>query len=324
MSAQSSRPAVRVSVCVRQNLRHGPCPYFHLWEHGVKHAPLKRRLFAGVAATAIGVIGAVALASPASAHHPIITGEACKDTTGDWVITWTVTNSETDIEGKITSVTVSPDGDISPIAVDAILPKNGEGALTAEQVVPADTTSASLEVTAEWMRTSGKRTATRAADAVIKGDCEPPAASPSPSPSPSPEPEEQGLVEWTVDCEVLSVVINNTFDDDVTLFVVPSVGDTVEVTVPAGETSEPIEFPASAGLTVDVRLEEDGESALEEGAFEIDAEEFAANCDDDGQGGSLPETGVSTGLIAGGAVALLALGAGLFLIARRRRITFTA
>jgi LPXTG-motif cell wall-anchored protein len=50
---------------------------------------------------------------------------------------------------------------------------------------------------------------------------------------------------------------------------------------------------------------------------------------DTGAGGeadeeSLPRTGASTALIAGGAVALLALGGGLFLVARRRRVRFTA
>jgi LPXTG-motif cell wall-anchored protein len=44
----------------------------------------------------------------------------------------------------------------------------------------------------------------------------------------------------------------------------------------------------------------------------------------DGDAAGLPETGASTGLIVGGAVALLALGGGLFLVARKRRLRFTA
>lgn len=44
----------------------------------------------------------------------------------------------------------------------------------------------------------------------------------------------------------------------------------------------------------------------------------------DGEGAGLPETGAPTGLIVGGALALLALGGGLFLVARRRRLRFTA
>ena len=41
-------------------------------------------------------------------------------------------------------------------------------------------------------------------------------------------------------------------------------------------------------------------------------------------GGELPITGSTTTLIAGGAVLLLAVGAGVYLVARRRRVTFTA
>lgn len=48
------------------------------------------------------------------------------------------------------------------------------------------------------------------------------------------------------------------------------------------------------------------------------------DCEDGGEGGELPVTGTTTALIAGGAVLLLALGAGVYLIARRRRVTFTA
>jgi LPXTG-motif cell wall-anchored protein len=46
--------------------------------------------------------------------------------------------------------------------------------------------------------------------------------------------------------------------------------------------------------------------------------------EDNGEGGELPETGTSTTLIIAGAFALLAVGGGLFAIARRRRITFSA
>jgi LPXTG-motif cell wall-anchored protein len=71
---------------------------------------------------------------------------------------------------------------------------------------------------------------------------------------------------------------------------------------------------------VEVRLGETTQAQIE-----ITAEEFAAlECDDDGEGGGLPETGVPTAIVASGAAALLALGAGLYLVARSRRITFTA
>src|SRR5690606_22346207 len=43
-----------------------------------------------------------------------------------------------------------------------------------------------------------------------------------------------------------------------------------------------------------------------------------------GEGGGLPPTGVPTGLLAGAAALLLTAGAGMYLVARRRRITFSA
>jgi LPXTG-motif cell wall-anchored protein len=141
------------------------------------------------------------------------------------------------------------------------------------------------------------------------------------------EPEEpdvtpEGFANADVDCETFSLTLTNDSEEAVTLSVVPSVGDAVEVTVEGGSTSEPIEFPVSEGLIVDVQ-DGEGVSVLEEGPFEITADDLA-ECEEDGEGGELPVTGMSTGLIALGALALLAVGGGLFLVARRRRITFTA
>lgn len=299
----------------------------------MKYTSLKRRLLAGAAATAIGVIGAVALASPASAHHTGVSGEAvCDEATGDWVITWTVTNSEVDIPGTFTSVVVDPEADLSPVAVGEELPIGG---ITAEQRVSADTPSASLEVSVVWHRKRFDPTDTKRGEVTLGGECAPPASpSPEPSPEPSPSPseppmqeEESGFAEAQFNCEIFSLTLTNEGEEDLTVLVVPSVGDTLEVTIPGNGTSEAIEFPASEGLTVDVQIEE-GESALEEGPLEITSEDWAELGCEDGQGGEddgdLPVTGTSTPLIAGGAVALLALGAGLFLVARRRRIRFTA
>ena len=48
------------------------------------------------------------------------------------------------------------------------------------------------------------------------------------------------------------------------------------------------------------------------------------DCDNSGGGGGLPLTGAAAGSIAGGAGAMLAIGAVLFLMARRRKVKFTA
>jgi LPXTG-motif cell wall-anchored protein len=71
--------------------------------------------------------------------------------------------------------------------------------------------------------------------------------------------------------------------------------------------------PASAGLIVTVLI--DGVKA------KIVTYLKPAECG--GGGGGLPVTGARTGLLIGGGIGLVAVGAGLFLLFRRRRVTFT-
>jgi LPXTG-motif cell wall-anchored protein len=61
----------------------------------------------------------------------------------------------------------------------------------------------------------------------------------------------------------------------------------------------------------------------------LDADNDGKPCEhlplgDDSGDAELPLTGAGAGLIAGGAGSLMALGAGLYLVARRRRIRFTS
>src|SRR5690606_905754 len=114
------------------------------------------------------------------------------------------------------------------------------------------------------------------------------------------------------DCDVLVMIVSNDAGPDAALTVVPSEGDPVDVTVPAGETVE-VEVPSAEGLVVD--LQQQGTSVLRQGLYEITSDLWAeAGCadegedegenggEDEGEGGELPATGVSTGLIALGAV----------------------
>ncbi|HEX2357843.1 MAG TPA: cell wall anchor protein, partial [Micromonosporaceae bacterium] len=50
-----------------------------------------RRAASIAAASVLGLVGAAVFASPAQAHHSELSGDAaCDPTTGEWVVTWTV------------------------------------------------------------------------------------------------------------------------------------------------------------------------------------------------------------------------------------------
>lgn len=86
-------------------------------------------------------------------------------------------------------------------------------------------------------------------------------------------------------------------------------------------------FEGSEGLTVTIGMTLNGEAVeFDEGenVVSFDDEVADLDCDEGGEGGELPVTGANTGFIALAAVVLLAVGGGLFLVARRRRVTFTA
>lgn len=117
--------------------------------------PLLRRLLAVTGSAALGLMGAVALASPAQAHHTTISGVA-QCTPNEWVITWTVENWETDMTATI-DVTADPNTPITNIVDGATLPKstkkNGKwtyGKLVGEQRVPLSTDEAELTVKGTW------------------------------------------------------------------------------------------------------------------------------------------------------------------------------
>lgn len=152
-----------------------------------------RRLIALAGGALVGMTAVFALAAPASAHHPIVTGKAvCDTTTGEWVVTWQVANSERDITGKLTAVSWTPaDTELTGIEVGSILPKSGDGVLEGVQKVAADQTGASLEVTAEWWRWIKKKKVhiveSGTGEVTFEGECKTP-ESPSPSPSESASP----------------------------------------------------------------------------------------------------------------------------------------
>ncbi|MEJ3744195.1 cell wall anchor protein [Actinomycetes bacterium KLBMP 9797] len=120
-------------------------------------------------------------------------------------------------------------------------------------------------------------------------------------------------------CEELAFEVTNPEGNaPITVTFTPSTGEPQTVTVQPGTTSEPVTFPGTDGLTVTPSVEDaEGEPIAWE------PEDCGAGGDGGGDG-DLPLTGVAIGGIAGGAGVLLASGAVLFFLARRRRMTFTA
>lgn len=132
-----------------------------------------RRVLALFGAAAIATVAAVAIATPASAHHPTVTGTAqCDATTGTWQVTWIVTNSESDIQGQLTEVTLSPSGStVTNIAVGSMLPVSTAPPLTGVQVLPGTATGATLHVTAYWHRPQFDVTKGDGSSVTFTGTC---------------------------------------------------------------------------------------------------------------------------------------------------------
>ncbi|MFJ6152928.1 LPXTG cell wall anchor domain-containing protein [Micromonospora profundi] len=314
-----------------------------------------RRIAAIAAGALVGLVGVGALAAPASAHHPEPSGTYCLAADGLTTVTWKVGNSE-NITAEVTALTSTVPNEFRDgnLAVGATLPKKGDGFLTATQTHRFTERKPKIELTVEarWVRPNRIVTEHRTVAAKPAGTCAaqpttPPAsptptatptvsasptpsvpASPSPSattvsPTPTQSPSETptapsvpvepvGTVEST--CDKLTFTVENPADGEtVTLTLTPNKGEVKTLTVKPGETGS-VSFPATEGLTVTPAA--DGLDDTEPIAWEKPAE-----CD--GQGGGLPLTGANTTMIAGGAVVLLAAGAGLFVMARRRRLRFT-
>ncbi|MFS8477623.1 MAG: LPXTG cell wall anchor domain-containing protein [Micromonosporaceae bacterium] len=263
-----------------------------------------RRLAAVTAAAFVGAAATLALASPASAHHPIVKGEAVCDTaTGDWVVTWTVGNSERDLEAKVTKVELAPAGTtITNIAEGAVLPKKGAGVLTGVQRVSADKDMASLTVHAKWDR---KKPVTAKAQGKVyfKDEC----AKETPK-------EAKPAAEFKTSCDMTVTVILTNAEDataPAAFTVTGKDGFSEQKTVAPGEQAE-VAVPAANAAEITVT------EGAQDAVVATNERAAPANCD------SLPVTGVQAGAIAAGALGLLGVGAALFFVARRRRIRFVA
>jgi len=275
-----------------------------------------RRTTAVLAGAIIGMAGAVAFAAPASATHPTITGTSDCVSEDGWTVTWTVTN-EWPVDGKVKKVKVlSPEGgevtgDL--VGEDVVLPKNNGGEVTGEQVVPADVEKAKI-----WVEVKFDNGHKEGKVGVVKRpteECTPPEEPEEPE---EPETPAEPTPIVKADCYLLIIGLKNPEDGaDITLVMKTSKGETRELEVPAG-SEKTTKFSADEGFSVEVSAK-----GLE-GSTTVKYEE-PENCGGAGGGDSeLPVTGAAAGSIAAGAGVLLAVGGGLFLVARRRRVKFTA
>jgi len=299
-------------------------------------SPLRRTAVL-TAGALIGLSGAFALTGPASAHHSSVSGSVtkCDTETGDWLVTWK-TNTDSGGRAKTyrwTKVDLTPAAykiDNPKIAVTApdAFPLTDKEELTGVQRVPSTEKSATLTVAAEW--DNGKvDEADQSATVTFEGECKKTPTDDEPSTPPSTPPavpsdlpgEPEPIFE--ADCDTMTIGLDNPVDGvQFTLKFKTSKGEQRTLVIKAGEKKSET-FSATTGFKVDVTFTAtvEGENFSETTTIEYEQPD---DCDSDGGGGGLPLTGAAAGSIAGGAGALLAVGAGLFFMARRRKVKFTA
>ena len=307
-------------------------------------SPLRRTAVLAAGAL-IGLSGAFALAGPASAHHNVVSGSVdCDKVAGEWVVNWKVQAVGDAPTYKWTEVSLTPAGTTINNPDIALNGKELENAkeLTGEQRVPGDKLSSSLTVAAVWKTGSAKETGT----VTFEGKCEKTPtdnpSTPTDNPStptdepstPTEEPSTPPVIPtdlpgepepiFEADCDTVTIGLDNPVDGTTfTLKFKTSKGEKRTLVIKPGEKKTET-FSATNGFKVDLTLEAtvDGEKFSETVPIEFEQPE---DCDTSGEGGGvLALTGANAGSIAGGAGALLAVGVGLFFMARRRKVKFTA
>jgi hypothetical protein len=266
-----------------------------------------RRATAILAGAVLGLAGAVALAAPAAAHKPAVTGTTTCVKDGQYIVNWEVTNGW-GLDANIKEVTVLAGGEVTGDLAkpDQLITKSG-GKVTGQQVVKADVPKAKIRVALKW--TDGVREG-------IEGKVNKPEDCKEPETPVVGEPKP--VVD--MDCDTLTFGLDNPANgEEVKLTLTTSKGETRTLVVKPDEKKVE-KFSAAPGFVLTVKDEASGESV------KVPYTQ-PADCASGGGGGDEPElpvTGAAAGGIAGGAALLLGVGGVLFFMARRRKVKFTA
>ncbi|WIM95493.1 LPXTG cell wall anchor domain-containing protein [Actinoplanes oblitus] len=306
-----------------------------------------RRVATVAAGAALGLGGLAVFAAPASAHHSDIeAGTTCDTETGNWTVKWTVFGYAP--EGV-------PTYHFETLETAAIGGKAGElvGLHKGEeyktntptegtQALSADVTSITLTETVRFSNNVGDtihtKTVSRPEDCKKVEETKSPSptptttapSSPTVTPSTTASAPEEPLPDdlpgeptpiYKVTCDSMTFGFDNPADGvEIKLHFKPSSGAEKDLVIAPGEKKS-ITLDAKAGFTVDVTitLNYKGKTYTDTETVKFD-DEAPADCDKD----SLPVTGAAAGSIAGGAAVLLIGGGALFVMARRRKLRFTA
>jgi hypothetical protein len=270
------------------------------------------RVLAILASTLLGLTGLALFPHPAAATTDTTVSGTCAwdaDATA-WAVDWTVTpvapaGASTFI---LHDVTAAPEGVGAGSELGAG-PHEAGSPLDIRQLVPdtGDTPTPQLSLTVIW---------------------DDPAATPeewSGQTECRPRDLPDLISGFSYDCRALTITVRNPDSERVRLTFVPEDGESFGVDVAGGESAN-VRFPAGAGQSVDVRL--DGYSVVDPAEpitiTSADWEQLDCEYEEVDEALGLAATGSRIALVAVAAVALLGLGGGLYLVARRRRIRFTA
>ena len=305
-----------------------------------------RRTATVVGGSIVGLGIVAAMAGPALACSSVFekpATECATDNSGNWTVDWSVSS---DVKHPTSSEAISEillDGNsvqsVGDIKVGATVAK-GEW-LKGTSTESGSTQQSTLQIKfGKYNSDKNKKkadkpetgckvvTTTPPTTPPTTTDTTPPTTTPTDTPTvPIPTPSTTSSTEpvlpneiFNEDCTSITIGLDNTKGEiEYKLHFVPSTGSAKDLDIKAGEKKSAT-FDATTGFTVKVTIVAvfNGESS--EAETVTVPYEKPSSCGS----GDLAVTGSSAAPLAGGAVAVAGIGAGLFFMARRRKLKFTA